>query len=50
LTLGSAHGWYRYHHLFRQLLLERFGELTTNLSKAGILHGAGDWFCANGWT
>jgi LuxR family transcriptional regulator, maltose regulon positive regulatory protein len=49
LTLGSAHGWYRYHHLFRQLLLERFGELTTAVSKAGILHGAGDWFCANGW-
>jgi LuxR family maltose regulon positive regulatory protein len=50
LTLGPAHGWYRYHHLFRQLLLERFGELTTAVSKAGILHRAGDWFCANGWT
>ena len=49
-TLGPARGWYRYHQLFRQLLLERFGELATAISKADILHCAGDWLDANGWT
>ncbi len=50
VPLGPAHGWYRYHHLFRQLLLERFAELTSAASKVDILRHAGDWFYANGWT
>ena len=48
--IGPARGWYRYHHLFRQLLIERFGRLTPALEKKEILQRAGTWYCANGWT
>ena len=50
VPLGPLHGWYRYHHLFRQLLLERFGQLASSASQADILGRAGDWFCHEGWT
>ena len=49
VPLGPPYGWYRYHHLFRELLLERFGELASATSQAGVLQRAGDWFCSRGW-
>ena len=49
VPLGSTHGWYRYHHLFRQLLLERFDELASGTRQTDILKRAGDWFCDEGW-
>jgi LuxR family maltose regulon positive regulatory protein len=48
VPLDSSHSWYRYHHLFRQFLLERFAKLTSQ-SQEGILKRAGHWFSANGW-
>jgi LuxR family maltose regulon positive regulatory protein len=48
--LGPVHGWYRYHQLFRQLLLERFDELMSATAQADILKRAGAWFCSKGWT
>ncbi|MBT8453458.1 MAG: hypothetical protein KJO40_15955 [Deltaproteobacteria bacterium] len=47
--LGPAHGWYRYHHLFRQLLLERHADFGTATSQTDLLKRAGAWFCAEGW-
>ena len=48
IPLGSAHGWYRYHHLFRELLLERFDTLTSTTQQTDILQRAGKWFCDEG--
>lgn len=50
VPLGPIHGWYRYHRLFRQLLLERFDELTLATPQEDILKRAGDWFSREGWT
>jgi hypothetical protein len=50
VPLGLTHGWYRYHHLFRQLLLERFDELAVETMQADILKRSGEWFCDEGWT
>ena len=49
LSLGPVHGWYRYHHLFKELLLERFESLSPNIARRDILKHAGNWFCKEGW-
>ena len=48
--LDLAGGWYRYHQLFREFLVERFGRLTPALEREEILRRAGMWYCENGWT
>jgi len=47
--LGEVHGWYRYHHLFRDLLVDRFDDLAPTLSRADICRRAGSWFAGEGW-
>ena len=44
VPLGSVPGWYRYHHLFRDLLLDRFAQRTSPTTKESILDSAGEWF------
>jgi len=47
--LGALDGWYRYHHLFRQLLLDRFHELLPGRRGEEIAQRAGAWFAREGW-
>ncbi|MEX1309565.1 MAG: hypothetical protein AB1Z65_04030, partial [Candidatus Sulfomarinibacteraceae bacterium] len=49
VSLGPAGGWYRYHHLFRELLLDRFDELAPPVSREEISRQAGEWFAREGW-
>jgi len=47
--LGALDGWYRYHHLFRQLLLDRLNELLPGGRRDEISRRAGAWFAREGW-
>jgi len=47
--LGARDGWYRYHHLFRQLLLDRLHELLPGRRREEISQRAGTWFAREGW-
>jgi len=47
--LGALDGWYRYHHLFRQLLLDRLDELLPGRRREEISRRAGTWFAREGW-
>ena len=49
VMLGPVGRWYRYHHLFRELILERFDELSSAASRNEILERAGKWFVHKGW-
>jgi len=48
VPMGAVHGWYRYHHLFRELLLDRFDRCRSQITKENILNSAGDWFQREG--
>ena len=48
VALDPNGGWYRYHGLFRELLLERFDSLAPSISEADILSRAGHWFSDEG--
>jgi len=47
--LGAQDGWYRYHHLFRQLLMDRLPELLPGVRGEDISLRAGAWFAREGW-
>lgn len=49
VSLGPTGGWYRYHHLFRELVLEHFDELVPPMSREEIFRRAGEWFSREGW-
>lgn len=51
VPLDRAQEWYRYHHLFRDLLLLKFKHKSTILlPEASRIYGrAADWFLERGW-
>ena len=49
ISIGPANGWYRYHHLLRELLLDRPDLLGPTTSRVDILRRAAAWFCKEGW-
>ena len=46
--LDAEHRWFRYHHLFRQLLLQRLPELESPEQRARITARAAEWFAGEG--
>ncbi|MDH3814663.1 MAG: LuxR C-terminal-related transcriptional regulator [Acidobacteriota bacterium] len=44
VPLDAEHRWFRYHHLFRQLLLQRLPELDSSEQRAHITARAAEWF------
>ena len=49
VPLGTDGQWYRYHHLFRDLLLARLPELSSPDHRAEVARRAGAWFAREGW-
>ena len=48
VPLDAEHRWFRYHHLFRQLLLQRLPELNSSKQRAHITARAAGWFAGEG--
>jgi len=48
VRLDSEGQWYRYHHLFQDLLLHRLPELSAPDRRADIGRRAGEWFAREG--
>ena len=48
VPLDAEHRWFRYHHLFRQLLLQRLPELASPERRARISARAAQWFAGEG--
>ncbi len=48
VSLDDASDWFRYHHLFKQLLYRRFGELSEPAKPSAICRHAGQWFAKQG--
>ncbi len=46
--LDPEHRWFRFHHLFRQLLLQRLPELESSEQRAHITARAAEWFAGEG--
>lgn len=49
IALDDDHRWFRFHHLFRDLLQHRLKERKTSEDIADLRLTAGTWFQANGW-
>lgn len=48
VPLDGERRWFRYHHLFRQLLLQRLPELESPEQRARITARAAEWFAGEG--
>lgn len=48
VPLDAERRWFRYHHLFRQLLLQRLPELESPEQRARITARAAEWFAGEG--
>jgi LuxR family maltose regulon positive regulatory protein len=49
VPLDDGGDWYRYHPLFRDLLLHKLRQQTGSAVIASLHRRAGDWFAQNGW-
>ncbi len=48
VPLDEGGGWYRYHHLFRDLLRHKLSQQTSTADISGLHACAGAWFARNG--
>ena len=49
VPLGTDGKWYRYHHLFRDMLLDHLPELSSPAHRRRVARRAGEWFGREGW-